>query len=237
MVLEHDLALRVDGEADVEEAVREGFVARLGLAHDEHVPLPGEIAQKTRLGARNIDRRLAGVGDVIEIEHLVGKALERPFRHGDQPHRQVEAREPGGGGDHVGDVLEIALDLGPLADAANGRDHANGRVRLNHAFPPALDEMIGRGACKARRRRRIFGQAGGGASRGISRAVFNRRRGRRGGEAGVMGVLKQVSPASPILRHMALNVMQKDVAKGPLRGKFKRAGWEEAYLARLLTLF
>ena len=40
-----------------------------------------------------------------------------------------------------------------------------------------------------------------------------------------------------VLRHMALNVMQKDGEKGSLRGKFKRAGWDEPYLARLLTLF
>jgi predicted transposase YbfD/YdcC len=40
-----------------------------------------------------------------------------------------------------------------------------------------------------------------------------------------------------VLRHMAMNVMQKDGEKGSLRGKFKRAGWDEPYLARLLTLF
>jgi predicted transposase YbfD/YdcC len=40
-----------------------------------------------------------------------------------------------------------------------------------------------------------------------------------------------------ILRHMALNVMQKDPAKGSLRGKFKRAGWDDAYLTKLLALF
>ena len=40
-----------------------------------------------------------------------------------------------------------------------------------------------------------------------------------------------------VLRHMAMNVMQKDSEKGSLRGKIKRAGWDEAYLARLLTLF
>src|SRR5271163_2646836 len=40
-----------------------------------------------------------------------------------------------------------------------------------------------------------------------------------------------------VLRHLAMNVMQKDSAKGSLRGKFKRAGWDEPYLARLLTLF
>jgi predicted transposase YbfD/YdcC len=40
-----------------------------------------------------------------------------------------------------------------------------------------------------------------------------------------------------VLRHMALNVMQKDTTKGSLRGKFKRAGWDDAYLTRLLALF
>ena len=40
-----------------------------------------------------------------------------------------------------------------------------------------------------------------------------------------------------VLRHMALNVMQKDPSKGSLRGKFKRAGWDDAYLAKLLALF
>jgi len=40
-----------------------------------------------------------------------------------------------------------------------------------------------------------------------------------------------------VLRHMALNVMQKDESKGSLRGKFKRAGWNDAYLAKLLALF
>ena len=40
-----------------------------------------------------------------------------------------------------------------------------------------------------------------------------------------------------VLRHMALNVMQKDATKGSLRGKLKRAGWDDGYLATLLALF
>jgi len=31
-----------------------------------------------------------------------------------------------------------------------------------------------------------------------------------------------------VLRHMALNIMQKDPNKASLRSKFKRAGWEDA---------
>jgi hypothetical protein len=40
-----------------------------------------------------------------------------------------------------------------------------------------------------------------------------------------------------ILRHMALNVMQKEGSKGSLRGKFKRAGWDDAFLSQLLATF
>jgi hypothetical protein len=40
-----------------------------------------------------------------------------------------------------------------------------------------------------------------------------------------------------VLRHMALNAMQKEGSKGSTRGKFKRAGWDEAYLIRLLEMF
>ena len=40
-----------------------------------------------------------------------------------------------------------------------------------------------------------------------------------------------------VLRHLALNVMQNDASKGSLRGKFKRAGWDDTYLSRLLASF
>jgi predicted transposase YbfD/YdcC len=40
-----------------------------------------------------------------------------------------------------------------------------------------------------------------------------------------------------VLRHMALNAMQKEGSKGSLRGKFKRAGWDDAFLCKLLEMF
>lgn len=39
-----------------------------------------------------------------------------------------------------------------------------------------------------------------------------------------------------VLRHMAINIMQKDKEKGSLRGKIKRAGWDDAYLTKLIGL-
>ena len=83
-MLEHHLAIRVYGEADIEEAVGEGFVARLGLGHDEQLPLAGEVAQKPRLGAGDIDCHVAGVCHVVEVEYLIGEALESALGHGDE---------------------------------------------------------------------------------------------------------------------------------------------------------
>jgi len=40
-----------------------------------------------------------------------------------------------------------------------------------------------------------------------------------------------------VLRHMALNAIQKEGSKGSLRGKFKRAGWNDDFLTKLLQLF
>ena len=40
-----------------------------------------------------------------------------------------------------------------------------------------------------------------------------------------------------VLRHMAINAMQKEGSNGSLRGKFKRAGWDDDFLFRLLEMF
>lgn len=39
-----------------------------------------------------------------------------------------------------------------------------------------------------------------------------------------------------VLRHMAPNIIQKETSKGSLRGKLKRAAWDENYLKTLLAL-
>ncbi len=40
-----------------------------------------------------------------------------------------------------------------------------------------------------------------------------------------------------VLRHMAINAMQKEGSKSSLRGKFKRAGWDDDFLYRLMEMF
>jgi predicted transposase YbfD/YdcC len=40
-----------------------------------------------------------------------------------------------------------------------------------------------------------------------------------------------------VLRHMVINAMQKEGSKGSMRGKFKRAGWDDRFLFKLLEMF
>jgi len=40
-----------------------------------------------------------------------------------------------------------------------------------------------------------------------------------------------------VLRRMALRAIQAEPSKGSLRGKLKRAGWDDAYLSKPLELF
>jgi len=39
-----------------------------------------------------------------------------------------------------------------------------------------------------------------------------------------------------VLRPMVLKAMQKEGSKGSLRGKFKRAGWNDPFLSKLLEM-
>ena len=38
-----------------------------------------------------------------------------------------------------------------------------------------------------------------------------------------------------VLRHLALNLIRKETSKGSMRGKFKRAGWRDDFLAKLIA--
>jgi hypothetical protein len=40
-----------------------------------------------------------------------------------------------------------------------------------------------------------------------------------------------------LLRRLALNLARLEGSKGSMKGKLKRAGWDDAFLARLLTQF
>ena len=83
------------------------------------------------------------------------------------------------------------------------------------------------------------------ARAGVSQAAFARLSGYtpRQGLGAILGPSPGQEPAGnaahnvAVLRHTALNAVQKDASKGSFRGKLKRAGWDDACLSRLLALF
>ena len=90
VMLEDDLALRVEDEADVEEAIRPIRMMRLGLRHNECVVLLCDCAQRVGFAAGNVDCAFTRERDVVEIEYLVVEALQRAFWYRDQTHRQLD---------------------------------------------------------------------------------------------------------------------------------------------------
>src|SRR5204862_7430888 len=125
----------VEDESDVEKALGEFGVGCLGLGDQVRVPLPGEIAQKARLGARDVDSALARVGDVVQIEDFIIECLEATLGHGDQANRYIQARQPGGSFDQVRNVVQVFLDVGAVADAPDSWDQSDGGIGLGHTSP------------------------------------------------------------------------------------------------------
>src|SRR5580658_11176226 len=131
-MLQNDLAVGIDDEADIEEAVLPVLMARLGLRHDEDVPLAGELADLVGLGARNIDAAGARVIGVVDVEHLVVESHQRAFGDRQKPHRDVEIGQPERRLGQALEMLDIVLDVVAPANAVEGRDEADGVVWLAH---------------------------------------------------------------------------------------------------------
>jgi hypothetical protein len=111
VVLEDDLALGIENEADIKKAVFDFGMARFGLRHDEGVILAGDFAQFIRLLAWNVNRALTRKLHMIEVKHFVIEALQRALWKGNEAYRKVETGEPGGGFHQVRKVFEVAANV------------------------------------------------------------------------------------------------------------------------------
>src|SRR5579875_2477838 len=91
VMLEDHLALvGLDDKPDVEEAAWELRVAGLGLSGDVGLPLACQFAAPLGRGPGGVDRARAGIGLVVEVEHLVGEPLKPTLADEDQPHRKLQ---------------------------------------------------------------------------------------------------------------------------------------------------
>ena len=86
---------------------------------------------------------------VIEVEHLVVEGLQRAFGEGDQPDRKVQAGQPRGRFDQMGQVLEVDLDVAALADAPHGGDETDSGIGLDHIVKTFCYTVIVGRVCSA----------------------------------------------------------------------------------------
>ncbi len=131
-MLQDDLAVRIDDEADVEKTVRPVLMARLGLRHDEDVPLPGQLADLVGLGTGYVDAAGARVIGVVDVEHLVVEAHQRALGDRQKPHRDVEIGQPERRLGQALEVLDVVGDVVAAADAVEGRDEADCVIGFDH---------------------------------------------------------------------------------------------------------
>src|SRR5579884_2306909 len=126
VVLQDNFALWVEDEADVKETILDLRMASFGLSDDKRVVGASDLAKRGGLLTGDIDRAFSCKLDVIEVEHLIIEALQGSFGKGDQSDRQIETGEPGGSFDEMGEVFDVALNVGAGTDATYGRNESNG---------------------------------------------------------------------------------------------------------------
>src|SRR5439155_14644042 len=143
VVLEDDVAGRVDNESDVEEAILYVRVTGLGLGYYESVVLARQLAERIGLLTWDVDRAAPGELDVVKVQHLVVERLQATFRDRDQADREVEARQPSSRLYQMRQMLEVDLDVLPLPDASNCWYEADCGVRADNPAT-SLQLEIGR---------------------------------------------------------------------------------------------
>ncbi len=111
----------------------------LGLGYNEGIVLAGELTKRFGLAARVCQCAHSRAKMlVIEVEHFVIEACEAPSgiaisRTGRQARQPGRRLAPGASG-----ARGLTADIGPPADSTNGRNQADGSVRLNMQAPLTL---------------------------------------------------------------------------------------------------
>jgi len=155
-VLENYLSLRVDNKADVEEAVFQVGVSRLGLGDDDSVVLARDFPQFFGFFPGYVDGALPRELHMIEIEYLVVEGLQSPFGDCDETHRNTQGGKPTGCLDQMMQMIEVDLDVLTAPNSTNRRNEPNGGVRFDHGCVLAAWRRMGE-QCPAAK---IFWQGG-----------------------------------------------------------------------------
>jgi hypothetical protein len=110
-------------------------VTRLGLGHDERVVLSRNLPQFFSFFARYVNRTFTRELDMVKIEHFVVERLQSSLWEGDQPHGDIESRQPTALTKCCRYSRLILMSLRRRIPRT-ARDEANGGIRFHYGFLP-----------------------------------------------------------------------------------------------------
>jgi hypothetical protein len=108
-----------DDESSIEKLLGKRGVLHLGPGYDVAVVLLGFPPQLLGFLARNIESHLLDVFFVVQVEHLIGEALQTTLRDADQTHRQVDGAESRCRVDQFGNVADVDIFLSSMVSTAS----------------------------------------------------------------------------------------------------------------------
>src|SRR5580700_3925324 len=122
VVPKDDFALWIEDESYVEKPIFPVGMVCLSLSHDKGVVFTCYGTERIGFRPGNIDRAFARVLNVVQVEHLVVKALQGSLWQSNQADRQFKAGEPRCRLHHVSDVFEVDRDIVTLSYSADRGD-------------------------------------------------------------------------------------------------------------------
>src|SRR5208337_1994435 len=115
VVPKDDFALWIEDESHVEEPIFPVGMVSLGLPHDKGVVFTRDGAERIGFRAGNIDCTFARVLNVVQVQYLVGKALQGSLWQSNQTDRQFKAGKPRRRLHHVSYMFEVDRNIVALS--------------------------------------------------------------------------------------------------------------------------
>ncbi len=136
-MLQNNVAVRIYDEPDIKEAILPVLMARLGLRHDENIPLARPTCRFRRFPSPNVDATSAGVIGMVYVQDFIIETHQCALGDRKQAHRDVEleSRTPLG---KPLEVVDVLFDLFASANSPETGDQAYGVI--GSIMPTSSDE-------------------------------------------------------------------------------------------------
>src|SRR5262245_9309267 len=113
-------------------------MTRLGLRHNENIPLSRQLTDFVGFRSRNVNATSAGVVGMVHVQHFVIETHQCDLRDRKQAYRDVKIGKPERRLSEPLEVLDIMLDLLASTDAPEAADQAYGVIGLDHSLPHGM---------------------------------------------------------------------------------------------------